>query len=110
MPGCPREQYRLQQARGLIKAVVAIYVREDKPAMRTKMFVHVPEPQAPHYREASHAMSQRKTRALVLDRAWRELKAWKQRYKDLEEFASLVDIIDRIDEDFPEKLKKIGVQ
>lgn len=108
--GAAAEQYRLQQARGLIKAVVAIYVRDDKPALRTKMFVHVPEPQAPHYRETTHALSMRRTRALVLDRAWRELRAWKQRYKDLEEFASFIDIIDRIDEDFPERLKKIGVQ
>ncbi len=92
------EQHRLQQARGLIRSVVAIYVREDKPATRTKMFVHVPEPGAPHYREASHAMSQSKTREMVLKTALAELHAWKRKYKDLQEFAALIDIIDRIDE------------
>lgn len=102
------EHYRLQQARGLIRAVVAVYAREDKPAVRTRAYVHVPEPSAPHYREASHAMSQTKTRKLVLDRAMSELKAWRTRYKDLEEFASLVEIIDKIYEDFPRSLKKIG--
>ncbi len=102
------EAYRLQQARGLIKAVVAIYVREDKPAVRTKMFVHIPEPSAPHYREKSHALSLTKTRKMVLDRAWNELKAWKSRYKELEEFAGLVNVIDAIERDFPQSLKRIG--
>jgi hypothetical protein len=102
------EHYRIQQARGLIRAVVAVYAREDKPAVRTRAYVHVPEPSAPHYREASHAMSQTKTRKMVLDRAMNELKAWRTRYRDLEEFAGLVDIIDKIDDDFPRSLKKIG--
>ncbi|MBO9108723.1 hypothetical protein J5288_08410 [Agrobacterium sp. S2/73] len=102
------EAYRLQQARGLIRAVVAVYVSDDKPAVRQKAYVHVPEPGAPHYREASHAMSQTKTRNMVLDRAWNELKAWKARYKDLQEFAGLVDIIELIDKDFPNSLKRVG--
>lgn len=102
------EHYRLQQARGLIRAVVAVYVREDKPAVRTKAYVHINEPSAPHYREASHAMSQQKTRKMVLDRAMNELKAWRSRYKDLEEFASFIEIIDKIDANFPRSLQKIG--
>ncbi|MER9355563.1 hypothetical protein NKI61_20035 [Mesorhizobium sp. M0514] len=94
--GAAAEQHRLAQARGLIRSVVAIYVDEErvKPAVRTKMFVHVNEPSAPHYREASHAMSQTKTRKLVLQRAWGELQAWRRRYKDLKEFAGLFDVID----------------
>ena len=53
-------------------------------------------------------MSQAKTRQMVLDRAWNELKAWKTRYKDLEEFAGLIKVIDTIDADFPRSLEKIG--
>jgi hypothetical protein len=102
------EHYRLQQARGLIRAVVAVYVRDDKPAVRTRAYVHVPEPSAPHYREATHAMSQAKTRKMVLDRAMNELRAWKAKYRDLEEFAALVKIIDTVEEDFPRSLEKIG--
>lgn len=88
------KQYRLQQARGLIRSVVAIYTQPDRPAVRAKAYVHINEPSAPHYRETSHAMSQAKTRQMVLDRAMNELKAWKARYKDLEEFAALVRVID----------------
>lgn len=94
-------QYRLSQARGLIRSVVAIYVsdetdKEPRPAVRAKAYVHIPEPSAPHYREAGHAMSQKKTRQLVLQRAWRELQAWKQRYSDLKEFSDLFEVIDEV--------------
>jgi hypothetical protein len=91
-------QHRLQQARGLIRAVVAVYVQPDKPAVRQRAYVHIAEPSAPHYREASHAMSQTKTRDMVLKQALSELHAWKKKYSDLQEFAALIDIIERIDE------------
>lgn len=91
-------QYRLQQARGLIRAVVAVYVRDDKPAVRQKAYIHIPEPSAPHYREASHALSLSKTREMVMKQALSELRAWSKRYQDLQEFAALISIIDKIDE------------
>jgi hypothetical protein len=91
------EQYRLQQARGLIRAVVAVYVGDEKPAVRHKAYVHINEPAAPHYRETSHALSLSKTRQMVLQRAWRELQAWKQRYKDLKEFSDLFEVIDEVE-------------
>lgn len=95
--GAAAHQYRLQQARGLIRSVVAIYTQEDRPATRIKAYVHVPEPGAPHYRETGHAMSQSKTRRMVLIRAWSELQAWRKRYADLKEFADLVPIIDELE-------------
>jgi hypothetical protein len=95
------EAHRLSQARGLIRAVVAVYVSEDKPATRMKAFVHIPEPGAEHYRDAVHALSQDRTRAMVLERALAELVAWKKRYRELTEFAELVEVIDRIGKDLP---------
>lgn len=95
--GDAAEQYRLQQARGLIRSVVAIYVSEEQPAVRMKAYVHINEPSAPHYREAGHAMSQKKTRQMVLQRAWRELQEWKRRYKDLKEFSDLFQVIDEVE-------------
>lgn len=94
--GQAAEQYRLQQARGLIRAVVAVYVREDAPAVRTKAFVHINEPGAQHYRSADHALSQTHTRDMVLRRALDELKQWRKRYKDLEEFAQLIRVVDEV--------------
>jgi hypothetical protein len=99
-------QHRLAQARGLIRAVVAVYVDDEKvqPAVRTKAYVHINEPSAPHYREVSHAMSQAKTRQMVLQRAWRELQAWKTRYSDLSEFADLFEVINEVDKHLPKAI------
>lgn len=90
------EAYRLQQARGLIRAVVAVYTSPDKPARRMKAYVHIPEPGAPHYRSVDHAMSQERTRDLVLRQAWREFQAWRRRYSELDEFAKLFETADHI--------------
>lgn len=87
-------QHRLSQARGLIRSVVAVYVRDDKPAIRHKAYVHVSEAGTPHYREASHALSLKKTREMVLQKALSELQSWRRRYADLQEFADVVVQID----------------
>lgn len=104
--GLAAEQHRLHQARGLIRAVVAVYVSEDKPAVRAKAYVHIPEGETSHYREASHAMSQAKTRKLVLQRAFAELSAWRQRYKDLAEFAALFEVVDETIAALPKTIRQ----
>lgn len=103
--GAAAHQFRLQQARGLIRAVVAIYTSEDKPAVRTRAFVHINEPGAPHYRDAAHAMSEKKTRKMVLQRAWAELQAWRKRYADLKEFSDLVVVIDEVAAKLPKAVR-----
>lgn len=83
------QQFRLQQARGLIRAVVAVVVSAGTPAQRVQAFVHIPESGAPHYRATDHAMSQERTRDMVLRQAFREFRAWQKRYEHLEELADL---------------------
>lgn len=100
------EQYRLQQARGLIRSVVAIYTDDKNPAVRTRAYVHINEPSAPHYREAGHAMSQTATRNMVLQRAWRELQAWRARYKDLKAFSELFETIDATEKKLPKAVRE----
>jgi len=89
-------QHRLKQARGLIRAVVAIYTSPDKPAQRMRAYVHVAETGTPHYREMQHAMSQKNTREIVLHRALRELNNWKRQYGEMKEFAKMVEVIDQL--------------
>lgn len=93
--GAAADQYRLQQARGLIRAVVAVITNDNEPATRMQAFVHVPESGAPHYRATDHAMSQERTREMVLRQAWKEFQAWKKRYQHLEELAELFSAVDR---------------
>lgn len=90
------EQYRLSQARTLIRSVVAIYTSDDQPAVRMRAYTRISEGETSHYRETSHALSQKATREQVLRRAWNELRQWRDRYKDLQAFASLIPVIDEI--------------
>lgn len=89
------EQWRLQQARGLIRAVVAVIVNDNEPATRMQAFVHVPESGAPHYRATDHAMSQERTREMILRQAWKEFRAWQKRYEHLEELAALFTSVNK---------------
>lgn len=104
--GLAAEQHRLHQARGLIRAVVAVYVSEDRPAVRAKAYVHINESGAQHYRETTHALSQAKTRKMVLQRAWKELQGWRDRYKDLKEFSDLIAVIDEVDKHLPKLMRQ----
>lgn len=83
---------------------MAIYTSTDQPAIRMRAYVHVPKGETSHYRETSHAMSQKKTREIVLSRAWRELQQWRDRYKDLSAFAKLIPVIDEIGKKIAKKV------
>lgn len=89
-------QHRLQQARGMIRSIVAVYVHDDKPSTKMRAYVHIKESGAPHYREAGHAMSVKATRDMVLAGAWREFQSWRRRYADLREFADLFEVADKV--------------
>lgn len=104
--GAAAEAYRLVQARGLIRAVVAVYVSDDRPAVRQRAYVHVPEPGAGHYRETSHAMGLSTTREMVLRRAFAELNQWRKRYQDLHEFADLIKKIDQVEREQVKRQKE----
>lgn len=103
--GAAAEAYRLGQARGLIRSVVAIYTSPNKPALRTRAYVHIPEHGAEHYRELGHAMSQSKTRTMILQRALNEFQQWRKRYQDLKELSELFDIADAIVKKLPRDKK-----
>lgn len=100
--GAAAQQYRLQQARGLIRAVVAVIVSDDAPAKRTQAFVHIAEAGAPHYRATDHAMSQERTREMVLRQAFKEFRAWQKRYEHLEELATLFSAVDKMVKRIPQ--------
>lgn len=97
------EEHRLAQARGLIRAVVITYVQPEKKPIRTRAFVHIAEPGAPHYRSTEQALASAKTREMVLQEAWRELQRWRIRYKDLKELAGVFAVVDDLEKKLPKK-------
>lgn len=95
------EAFRLQQARGLIRCVVALYRPETNGAhvvapVKIAAFTRIPEGETSHYRATHHALAQKQTRQAILQQAWRELQNWKSRYRHLKEFADLVEMADEI--------------
>lgn len=86
-------QHRLEQARLLIRTVVAIY-RDDKSAERhQRAYVHI-RSEPPKYMETMDALSKPDTREIVLRSALGELRAWRKKYADLQELAAVVAVID----------------
>lgn len=92
--GKAAEQHRLAQARRLIRAVVVTYVMSDHPAVRTRAYTHIHEGETSHYRSTDQALSQKRTREMVLRRAWDELRQWRRRYRDLNELARVFAAVD----------------
>ena len=94
--GFAAEQYRLSQARGLIRSVVAIYKQpeREKAPIRIAAYTRVPEGETSHYRSTPDAMSIKSTREAILKQAWRDLQAWRARYAALKEFSTLFEAID----------------
>lgn len=108
--GLAAEQYRLAQARSLIRSVVAIYKDDEpeRPVVRAHAFTHIPEGETSHYRDTAHALSQKDTRDAVLQRAWRELAAWRLRYKSLKEFAGFIETVERMEKELPRRITKVN--
>lgn len=102
------QAHRLAQARTLIRSVVAVYRRDKTSApIAIKAFMHIPEGETSHYRSTPDALSQKKTRDAVLQMAWRELAAWRKKYRDLKQFADLVKVIDEVEDKLPATVTKV---
>jgi hypothetical protein len=88
------EKFRLEQARFLIKSISVVVSEEQTAPVRA--FVNVRGSNTSAYTSMSDAMSDPQLRALVLDRARRELEDWRARYRHLEEFADIIDMINSV--------------
>jgi hypothetical protein len=94
------EQHRLNEARYLLRQIV-IYEEPKEPEGEPtiiRAFVNVQEENQPDatYVDITTAMSDPKLREQILERAYRELTAWKVRYEEFEEFARVVKAINSV--------------
>lgn len=88
------EQYRLEQARYLIQAIVVKIVGyEDKKPVRA--FVSLIQNDERSYTSTVHAMSDADLRKQVLDTALAEIESWRDRYRAYREFAIIFTAIKR---------------
>lgn len=89
------EQFRLEQARGLIRSVVVLQAGpEDAPPIRA--FVVVGEIGEQVYVSTYVAMSDPELRRQVLDRALRELHQWQAKYRELSELAKVFEALEQV--------------
>jgi hypothetical protein len=89
------DEYRLEQARGLIGSLVVVKVN-DAPVLReTRAFLHV-SVDTPQYVPTEVALSTPDMRAEILQRAKEEIIRWKDRYSAYAEFGKVVEVIDTL--------------
>lgn len=89
------EKHRLWQARYLMACLtvnVTIQKQEERPV---RAFVNVTKAEERQYVPVAAAMADPDLRKQVLDRAWNDLLAWRQKYSDLKELASIFEAVDR---------------
>jgi hypothetical protein len=100
------EQWRLHQARVLIKSVrVVLDPDDDEGPREIAAFIHVrrdvdndedDDEEEAVYLTSVEVMSDAKLRRQVLKRALRELESWQRRYNEYEEFAAIFSELDRV--------------
>lgn len=90
------EQHRLSQAGELIRSITIDVSRSNvEPAKPTRAFVSVERQGERSYVGVQTAMSDTELRKQVLERAWNELRSFRERYADLKELAGVFAAIDR---------------
>lgn len=95
--GVAAEEHRLAQARKLIRSVVAVYISADTEPVKMRSYVNISDGGTSSYREIVSAMSNKKTREIVIKKALSELKSWREKYHDLKEFAEVFVATDNVE-------------
>lgn len=89
------EQYRLQQARHLIREV-RVVTEDGEESLEQRIFVNVIADNRRGYMPIVKVMTDDVLREQVLAKAKSDLLSWRERYKDLQELASVYAIIDDV--------------
>jgi hypothetical protein len=97
-------QFRLQQARGLLRSVVVRYRSNSGEPLTVRAFVSIKMEDGPRYTTSVAAMSDADQRAQVIRKAWNELQAFRKRYADLQEFGLIFATLDELDGALPPQI------
>lgn len=91
------ESYRVEQARHMLRSLVITTTHSEQQA-ESRAFVAIDIEERRHdvYVPISVAMSTLDMRAQVLERARRELSAFRQKYQDLSELSAVFQAIDSV--------------
>lgn len=88
-------QHRLSQAGDLIRAITIDISRSNiEPPKTIRAFVSVERQGERSYTSTVHALSDAELRRQVVAKAWADLEAWRERHRDLTEFARIFSAMD----------------
>lgn len=87
--------YRIDQARKLVSLIDVVLLKPDNSEGAIRAFVSVEAPSGRGYVSTVHALSDPDLRQQVLQRAWVELEAWRNRHAELSEFGKIFSAIDK---------------
>lgn len=87
--GLAADEHRLEQARRLIRAVVAVYELPEPTPVRA--FISIP---ADGYSSLPEVFADPTTREAIVERALKEAEAWRKRYEDLHELKEIFKAIE----------------
>lgn len=87
-------RWRLEQASHMIRSIEVIRAtpEQTKPI---RAFVSVLRDEDRSYTSVQHALADADLRAQVVEQAWRDLEAWRQRHAELIEFAAVFTAMDQ---------------
>ena len=88
-------QYRLEQARQIIRCAVRV-VSEDSPPIRAYVSLHNDRRTGDSYRNLLDVMSEPGLRRQLLAQAMREAESWRVRYERLTELKPIVRAIAKV--------------
>lgn len=89
------EAHRVEQARYLIRSIEVMVERSDSEVVPIRAFVSVQRDEDRSYTSTFHALADPDLRGQVVNQAWKELEAWRQRHAELVEFARIFTAMDQ---------------
>jgi hypothetical protein len=87
--------FRVEQAKYLIRSVEVVIDRGQPEPKPIRAFVSVVRDEDRSYTSTVHALADQDLRVQVIEQAWKELEAWRQRHAELVEFAKVFALIDQ---------------
>lgn len=91
------EAFREDQARYVLRQITVVIENGDNPKP-VRAFLNVIEGDESHYTSRAVVLSDADLRKQVLHRAWLELRAFREKYREYEELATVHSAIDQTEE------------
>lgn len=91
------EQYRIEQAQYLLRQIVIVHSQDDDEPIMVRAFVSVEDENCkPVFTSVGRAKQNPQEWEYVLEQAYSELQAWRSKYKTLQQFSKIFEVVDSL--------------